>query len=107
MAIEASETTWNLLGIALPMLQFQANLLFTYVSILPGRLAGTLLRNFSCMVTTSCMSVAISNIAAEWLVEGNITCNILRACYRCFLYMYQITIALQVRLRFLRLEFQV
>jgi len=28
MAIEVSETTSNLLGIALPMLHFQANLLF-------------------------------------------------------------------------------
>jgi len=32
VAIEVSETTWNLLGIALLMLHFQANLLFPYVS---------------------------------------------------------------------------
>ena len=64
MAIEVSETTWNLLGIALPMLHFQANLLFPHMSTPPGRLAGTLLRNFSCMVTT-CMSVAVSNIGAD------------------------------------------
>jgi len=38
VAIEVSETTWNLLG----MLHFQANLLFPYVRTLPGRLAGTL-----------------------------------------------------------------
>jgi len=31
VAIEVSETTWNLLGIALPMLHFQSNLLFPYV----------------------------------------------------------------------------
>jgi len=53
------------------------------------------------------MSVAVSNIGAEWLVGGNVICNILMACYRCFLYMYQITTALQVKLRALRLEFQV
>jgi len=53
------------------------------------------------------MSVAVSNIGAEWLIGGNVTCNVLMACYRCFLYTYQITIALQVRLRALRLEFQV
>jgi len=54
------------------------------------------------------MSVAVSNIRAEWLVGGNVMCSVLTACYRCFfLYMYQITIALQVRLRALRLEFQV
>jgi len=54
------------------------------------------LRNFSCMVTTSCMSMAVNNIGAEWLLRGNIICNVLMACCRCFLYMYQITIALQV-----------
>jgi len=79
-AIEVSETTWNLLGMALPMLHFQANLLFRYVSAPPGQLAGTLLRNFSCMVTTSCMSVAVSNIGAEWLVGGNVICSVFMAC---------------------------
>jgi len=62
------------LGIALPMLHFQANLLFPYVSTPPGRLAGTLLRNFSCMATT-CMSVAVSNFGDKWLVGGNMLCN--------------------------------
>jgi len=42
VAIEVSETTWNLLGIASPVLHFQANLLFPYVSTPSGRLAGTL-----------------------------------------------------------------
>jgi len=42
VAIVVSENTWNLLGIALLMLHFQANLLFPYVRTLPGRLAGTL-----------------------------------------------------------------
>jgi len=53
------------------------------------------------------MSVAVSNTDAEWLAGGNVICNVLMVCYRCFLYMYQVTIALQVRLRALRLEFQV
>jgi len=39
------------------------------------------------------MSVAVSNFGAEWLVGGNVLCNVLMECYRCFfLYMYQITI---------------
>ena len=41
-------------------------------------------RNFSCMVITSCMSVAVSGFGAEWLLDGNVLCNILMACYRCF-----------------------
>jgi len=49
------------------------------------------------MMTTS-MSDAVCNIGTEWL-GGNVLCNVLMACYRCVLYMYQITIALQVRLR--------
>ena len=42
------------------------------------------LRNFSCMVTTSCMSVAVSNIGDEWIVGGKVICKFLMACYRCF-----------------------
>jgi len=42
VAIEVSKTTWNLLGIALPMLHFQANFLFPYVSTPSGRPEGTL-----------------------------------------------------------------
>ena len=42
------------------------------------------LRNFSCMVTTFCVSVAVSNIGAEWRVEGNVICNVLMTCYRSF-----------------------
>jgi len=33
------------------------------------------------------MSVAVSNFVAEWLVEGNVLCNVLIACYRCFFYI--------------------
>jgi len=29
-------------------------------------------KKFSCMVTTSCISVAVSNIGAEWLVRRNV-----------------------------------
>jgi len=39
------------------------------------------------------MNVAVSAFGAEWLLGGNVSCNVLMACYRCF-YMYQITIAL-------------
>ena len=42
------------------------------------------LRNFSCMVITSCMSVAVSSFGAEWFLGGNVLCNILMACYRYF-----------------------
>jgi len=72
-----------------------------------ARLAGTLYtsRNFSCMVITSCMSVVVSGFGAAWLFVGNVLCNILMACCRCFWYMHQITIALQVRLRGFTLEF--
>jgi len=65
------------------------------------------LNSCMCIVTSFCVSVAVSNIGAEWLVGGNVICNVLIACCRCFLCMYQITITLQVRLRVLRLEFQV
>jgi len=42
------------------------------------------LRNFSWMVITSCMIVAVSGFGAELLLGGNVLCNILLACYRCF-----------------------
>jgi len=45
VTIAVSETTGNLLGIALRMLHFQANLPFPYVSTPPGRLPGKLLRS--------------------------------------------------------------
>ena len=37
----------------------------------------------SCMVPTSCVSVAVSNMGAEWLVGGNVICDVLMACCRC------------------------
>jgi len=45
------------------------------------------------------MSVALSGFGSELLRGGNVLCNILMSCYRCFLYMHQITIALKVSLR--------
>jgi len=30
------------------------------------------------------MSVVVSGFGAEWLLVGNMLCNILMACYRCF-----------------------
>ena len=30
------------------------------------------------------MSVAISGFGAVWLLAGDVLCNILMACYRCF-----------------------
>jgi len=42
VAIEVGEAIWNLPGIVLPILHFQANSLFPNVSTPPGRLAGTL-----------------------------------------------------------------
>jgi len=83
VAIEVSENTWNLLGIALPMLHFQANLLFPceHSARANGRYTS---RNFSYMVTTSWMSVVVSNIGGEWLVGRNVLCNVSMACYRCF-----------------------
>jgi len=37
-----------------------------------------------CIVITSYMSVAVSGFGAELLLGGNVLCNILMACYRCF-----------------------
>jgi len=42
------------------------------------------LRNFSCMVITSCMSVVVSGFCAELLLGANVLCGILMGCYRCF-----------------------
>jgi len=84
---------------------FLPNLLYPHVSTPSGETGRNTSRNFSCMATTSCMSVVVSNVGAEWLVGGKILCSVLMACYRCFLHSYQITITLQVRLRTLRLEF--
>ena len=61
--------------------------IFPYVSTPSFRRdwqVGYTLRNFSCMVTTSCMSVSVSDFGAEWLVGGNVICNVLMACNRCF-----------------------
>jgi len=33
------------------------------------------------------MSVAVSGFGAEWLLGGNVLCNILMVCYRCFWYI--------------------
>ena len=68
------------LGNPLPLLYFKANLLFPYGSI-PSGATG---RYFSCMVITSCMSVAVSGFGAELLLGGNVLHNILMACYRTF-----------------------
>jgi len=85
------------LGIALPMLYFQANLLFSNVNT-PSGATGSgryTLRNISCMMITPCMSVAVSDFGAEWIFwKERVICNVLMACYRWFLYMYQITMAL-------------
>jgi len=55
-----------------------------------ARLAGRYtLKNISCMVITSCMSGAVSGFGAKLLLGGNVLCNILMACYRCFWYMHQ------------------
>jgi len=66
------------------VLYFKANLLFPYVSTPSDATGRYTLRNISCMVITYCMSVAVSDIGAEWLLEGNVLCNILMECYRCF-----------------------
>jgi len=72
MAMKVSETIWHLLGIPLPMLHFQAKLLFPYVNTLSGATDRYTLRNFSCRVITSCMVVAVSDFGAEWFLGGNV-----------------------------------
>jgi len=76
------ETTWHLLGITLLMLL--ANLLFPYVRTPSGTTGRYTLRNCSCMVITSCMSVPVFDFGAEWFLGGNVLCSDLMACYWCF-----------------------
>ena len=33
------------------------------------------------------MSMAVSDFDAEWLLGGNMLCNILMSCYKCFFYI--------------------
>jgi len=56
------------LGIALPMLHFQAVFLFPNVSTLSGATGSSrnTSRNISCMVTIPCMSEAVRNFVAEF-----------------------------------------
>ena len=84
------------------MLRFQANLLFPHVSTPSGVTGRYTIRNFSCVVITSCKSVAVSDSGAELLLGGNLLCNVLMVCYGCILYMNPITITLEVGLRVLR-----
>ena len=72
-----TETTWR----CFPLLDFKVNLLFPYVSTPSSATGKYTLRDFSCMVLTSCMSVAVSSFGAELLLGGNVLCNILMARY--------------------------
>jgi len=56
------------------MLHFQANLLFPYVSTPSGTTGRYTLRNFLCMVITSCKSVAVSNFGAQLVLGGSLLC---------------------------------
>jgi len=75
-------TDLNHIPLTLPY--FKADLLFPYVRTPSAATGRYTLRNFSCMVITSCTSVAVSGCDAEWLLGGNLFCNILMVCYRCF-----------------------
>jgi len=81
VAIEVSENGWHCFANA----AFSGKFAFPICVNTPSRrLAGTLQETFVYMATTSCMSVAVSNVGAEWLVAGNVLCNVLMACNRCF-----------------------
>ena len=52
------------------------------------------LRNFSCMVITSCKRGWSAYSGAELVLGGNLLYSVLMACGRCILYMDQNTITL-------------
>jgi len=68
------------------MLHFQATLLFLYASTPSVATGRYTLRNFSCMVITSCKSVTVSDFGAGLVLGWNLLCNDLMACYRCILF---------------------
>jgi len=82
VAIKVTETIWHYFAIAV----FYGKFAFPMCEHFVRRdwQARYSLRNFSCMVINSCMSVAVSGVEAEWLLGGNVLCNILMAPYRCF-----------------------
>ena len=68
VAIQVGETTWHIF----PMLNFQANFLFPYVSTPSGVTGRYTLRNFLCMVITFCKSVAVGDFGAKLVLGGNL-----------------------------------
>jgi len=81
VAIKVTEATWHSFAVAV----FQGKFAFSICEHSVRRdWQLHLKKHFVVVLITSCMSVAVSGFGAESLLGGNVLCNILMACYRCF-----------------------